>query len=170
MKKFIMSLLIILFLIFGLKDKIIIPDNAIRLRIIASSNDDYDQEIKLKVKDKVEDEMYKILDNTYSIALAKNRIENNLLNIDNVVKNTLKENNYNKSYNINFGKNYFPEKTYKGITYEEGMYESLVVTLGNGKGDNWWCVLFPPFCLIEAEDSDEVEYRFKIKEILDKYF
>lgn len=170
MKKFIMSLLIILFLIFGLKDKIIIPDNAIRLRIIASSNDDYDQEIKLKVKDKVEDEMYKILDNTYSIALAKNRIENNLLNIDNVVKNTLKENNYNKSYKINFGKNYFPEKTYKGITYEEGMYESLVVTLGNGKGDNWWCVLFPPFCLIEAEDSDEVEYRFKIKEILDKYF
>ena len=66
----------------------------------------------------------------------------------------------------------FPEETYKGITYEAGKYESLLVTLGEGKGDNWWCVLFPPLCLMEAEETntDEVEYKSFIKEIIEKYF
>ena len=68
---------------------------------------------------------------------------------------------------------YFPTKTYKGITYDEGNYESLLVTLGSGKGDNWWCVLFPPLCLLEAEESSDVkdvEYKSFIKEIIEKYF
>jgi len=60
-------------------------------------------------------------------------------------------------------------KEFNGITYEEGMYESLLVTLGEGKGDNWWCVLFPPLCLLEAEESDEVEYKFFIQELIEKY-
>ena len=65
-----------------------------------------------------------------------------------------------------------PEKHYKGVTYKEGNYESLVVKLGEGKGENFWCVLFPPLCLLEAEESDkdEVEYKSFIKEIIDKYF
>ena len=62
-----------------------------------------------------------------------------------------------------------PEKEYKGTTYEEGYYESLVITLGSGEGDNWWCVLFPPLCLLEAEDSDDVEYTSYVKELVDKY-
>lgn len=65
--------------------------------------------------------------------------------------------------------NYFPEKEYKGVKYDEGYYESLVITLGEGKGKNWWCVLFPPLCLVEAEESDKVEYKFFIKELIDKY-
>ena len=55
----------------------------------------------------------------------------------------------------------------KGIEYDEGYYESLLITLGEGKGDNWWCVLFPPLCLIEAEESTEVEYKSFIKEIIE---
>ncbi|MBO5530582.1 MAG: stage II sporulation protein R [Bacilli bacterium] len=57
------------------------------------------------------------------------------------------------------------------MTYKEGNYESLVVTLGEGKGDNFWCVLFPPLCLLEAEDnsSSEIEYKFFVKELIDKY-
>ena len=77
---------------------------------------------------------------------------------------------YNKDYKINFGLNYFPEREYKGIKYKEGLYESLLITLGEGKGNNWWCVLFPPICLLEAEESDEVEYKSLIKEIIEKYF
>ena len=52
------------------------------------------------------------------------------------------------------------------------MYESVVVTLGDGKGDNWWCVMFPPFCLIEAHDNNttEIEYRWLIKDLINKYF
>ena len=68
--------------------------------------------------------------------------------------------------------NYFPEKVYKGVKYEEGEYESFVVTLGNGMGKNWWCVLFPPLCLLEAEETEEtteVEYKFFISELIDKY-
>ena len=86
------------------------------------------------------------------------------------VKNIL--NKYDTEYKINYGLNYFPEKNYKGVTYKEGNYESLVVKLGEGKGENFWCVLFPPLCLLEAEESDkeEVEYKSFIKEIIDKYF
>ena len=75
-------------------------------------------------------------------------------------------------YKVNFGINYFPEKNYKGVIYEEGYYESLVVTLGSGNGENWWCVLFPPLCLMEGEETntDEVEYKSFVKEMIDKYF
>lgn len=65
---------------------------------------------------------------------------------------------------------FFPKKEYKGVTYPEGYYESVKVTLGEGLGDNWWCILFPPLCLIEAEESTEVEYNFFVKEIIKKYF
>ena len=67
---------------------------------------------------------------------------------------------------------YCKEIEYKGVIYEEGDYESLVITLGDGLGDNFWCVLFPPLCLLEAEetDTDEFEYTSFIKEIIDKYF
>ena len=67
--------------------------------------------------------------------------------------------------------NYFPEKEYKGVVYEEGEYESLVITLGNGLGENFWCVLFPPLCLLDTEEEPEnVEYTSFVKEVIDKYF
>ena len=67
--------------------------------------------------------------------------------------------------------NYFPEKEYKGTIYKEGKYESLVITLGNGQGNNFWCVLFPPLCLLDEEDeTTNVEYTSLVKEIIDKYF
>ena len=66
--------------------------------------------------------------------------------------------------------NYFPSKEYKGIKYAAGEYQSLVVTLGNGLGDNWWCVLFPPLCLLEAEDSSDVEYHSFVADMIEKYF
>lgn len=158
-------------MIFISKDSIVIPKEAIRVRIIANSNSDYDQNIKNEVKNDVEDKMYNLLKDTRDINTARNIINNNLYNIDNSVEKTLKNNDYKLGYNINFGYNYFPSKEYKGIKYEEGMYESLVVTLGSGKGDNWWCVMFPPFCLIEAHESNttDIEYRWYIKDLINKY-
>jgi stage II sporulation protein R len=147
----------------------IIPDDAIRLRVIANSNTDYDQQIKLKVKDQIQLDLYNLLKDTKGIEEARKIIEENLSNISDTVKKVLEEENYNQDFQINFGQNYFPQKTYKGITYDEGYYESLVITLGSGEGDNWWCVLFPPLCLLEAEESDEVEYKLLISEIIDKY-
>ena len=113
--------------------------------------------------------MYELLKNTKGVEEARRIINNNLTYIDEEVRLTLMKLNYELGYDINFGLNYFPSKEYKGITYEEGYYESLVITLGEGKGENWWCVLFPPLCLIEANENDEVEYTSFVKELLEKY-
>ena len=148
----------------------IIPDDAIRIRIIANSNSEYDQKIKLKVKDKVEYDMYNLLKNTKSIEEARSIIKDNLINVENDIDKTLQSENYKLPFTINFGLNYFPKKEFKGITYDDGYYESVVVTLGDGLGDNWWCILFPPLCMIEAEESTDVEYTTMVKTIIDKYF
>ena len=146
-----------------------IPDSAIRIRILANSNTDYDQEIKNEVKENIQKYMYALLKDSKNTSEAEVIINNNLNKIDSKVGATLHSLDYNLPYNVNFGLNYFPKKIYKGIEYDEGYYESLLITLGEGKGDNWWCVLFPPLCLIEAEESTEVEYKSFIKEIIDKY-
>lgn len=147
----------------------IIPNEAIRLRVVANSNSSYDQNIKMKVSEQLQNDLYKLLKNTKGINEARTKIESNLNEMDKSVNEVLKKENYPFSYNINFGENYFPKKEYKGITYDAGYYESVLVTLGEGKGKNWWCVLFPPLCLIEAEESDRVEYKFFVQELLEKY-
>lgn len=171
MKRFILSLLLILTLIILNKDKIVIPKEALRIRVIASSNSSDDQKIKVDVKNELEDEIYYLLKDVKSIDKARVVINDNLGIIDNRINELLKKNNYDIKYDLNFGYNYFPKKEYKGITYQDGMYESLVVTLGEGKGDNWWCVMFPPFCLIEAHDNNttNIEYRWIIKDLINKY-
>ena len=150
----------------------LIPNDAIRIRVIANSNSEHDQQIKDKVKDTLEYDMYNILKNTTDLEEARSLI---MINLDNVEKNidkTLQEEEYKLPFKVNFGLNYFPEKKFKGITYDEGYYESVVVTLGEGLGDNWWCVLFPPLCMLEAEEKNttDVEYTTLVKTIIDKYF
>ena len=173
MKKTIVLLLIIgVFYVFvsnTLASALIIPKDAIRIRIIPNSNSAFDQDIKLKVKDKLEITMYDLLKDVKSSKEAEDVIKNNLELVDKDVKEILSEENYDQGYKINFGKNYFPEKTYKGVKYEAGYYESLLITLGKGEGDNWWCVLFPPLCLIEGEENTDVEYKSIVMELLDKY-
>lgn len=148
----------------------IIPDDAIRIRVIANSNSEYDQKIKNKVKETVEYDMYNLLKNTTDLEEARNIIKNNLDKVEKDIDKTLQKENYELPFEINFGLNYFPKKEFKGITYNDGYYESVVVTLGEGLGDNWWCVLFPPLCMIEAEQSTDVEYTTMVKTVIDKYF
>ena len=146
-----------------------IPEEALRIRVIANSNSQYDQNIKNYVKENIQFKLYDLLKDTKGIEEARKIINTNLPDIDNEVKRTLQELNYELGYDINYGLNYFPSKEYKGTRYEEGYYESLVITLGEGEGDNWWCVLFPPLCLLEAEEDTKVEYTSFVKELLDKY-
>lgn len=172
-KTFVLIIFIFVFYVFisdVLAKNITIPNDAIRIRIIPNSNSSFDQDIKLKVKDRLEITMYDLLKDAESSEEAKEIIQNNLELVDKDVKKILSDENYDKGYTINFGKNYFPEKEYKGVKYEEGYYESLLITLGKGEGDNWWCVLFPPLCLIEGEEDTEVEYKSIVMEILNKYF
>ena len=124
--------------------KKLIPDDAIRIRVIPNSNSTYDQEMKKLVKEELQTDMYNLLKDVKGSSDARRVINNNLENVN-------------------------PEKEYKGLKYDEGYYESLLVTIGEGAGDNWWCVLFPPLCLIEAEESTDVEYTSFVKELVNKY-
>lgn len=166
MKK-IIPILFVFFLLYGFinKEEILIPTDAIRFRVIANSNDPIDQELKMEVKNALEEELNKLMVSAKNSQEAKQIIEENMDNIQNIV------NNYTTDNKISFGMNYFPEKEYHGVTYESGNYESLVITLGNGIGNNWWCVMFPPLCLLEAknENTDEINYKFYVQEIIEKY-
>ena len=159
---------IYLYSISNKKEEIVVPDTAIRFRILANSNTAYDQNVKLKVKERLEEELFYILSTAKNAEESDILIKSNLNNIDNIVKEELSNEEY--SYSINYGMNYFPEKEYKGVKYNEGEYKSLLVTLGKGEGDNFWCVLFPPLCMMETDETTEVEYKFLIKDTLEKYF
>ena len=148
--------------------EILIPDSSIRLRVIPNSNEAKDINIKEQVKDYLETDIYTILKDTNNIETARNIINTNIPNIESNINNIFKDNNYNIPYQVNFGYNYFPEKTYQGKIYEAGDYESLVIYIGEAKGDNWWCVLFPNFCLIDI--NEDTEYKSYFKELINKIF
>lgn len=151
-------------------ETIVIPKDSIRIRIIANSNSLVDQNEKNIVRDKIQIFLEEILKDVNTKEETKSILYSNLDNIDNLINDTLKEINSNVSYNIKLGNNYFPKKEYKGTTYESGLYESLVITLGKGEGNNWWCVLFPPLCLMETnEEINADDYKLYILEILKKY-
>ena len=173
MKKIILILTIITsFLIYNtIKDQeIIIPDTSIRLRVIPNSNSILDQNMKNKVKQYLEKNTYTLLENANDISTARKIINDNVSNLDIAISDIFKENNYNMKYDINFGYNYFPEKEYRKVKYKEGYYESIVITIGEGEGDNWWCVLFPNLCLVDLENISDVEYKSWIEEKINKIF
>lgn len=170
----VLSLIIGTYILIGVKaeELVEIPNEAIRIRVIGNSNSDYDQEKKQEIRKEVQLYMQNLLKDAKTTEEARTIINNNLNNLNKNIDTYLTQINYDENYTINFGLNYFPEKEYKGIKYKEGLYESLLITLGEGKGNNWWCVLFPPICLLEAEESEtnEVEYKSFVKELIEKYF
>ena len=148
---------------------LIIPNEAIRLRVLANSNSKEDQELKLKVRDELQLYMYELLKDTKGIDQAREKIKQNLDQIEDCVNRTLQKYDSAIKFQVDFGLNYFPDKEYKNVVYPAGEYESVLVTLGEGNGNNWWCVLFPPLCLMEAEESDTVEYKSFFQELIEKY-
>lgn len=149
----------------------IIPDSAIRFRVIANSNTAYDQNIKIQIRNIIQNRILELTKDTKTIEEVRNILKEHKEELYKITKEKLDSLDYDKSFSINYGENYFPEKKYKGLTYKSGDYESLVITLGEGKGDNFWCVLFPPLCTLEVDEStSDVEYTFFVKEIINKYF
>ncbi len=151
-------------------EEIVIPNTAIRLRVIPNSNNLLDQEMKTKVKQYLETNLYKNFANVDDIDEARTMINNNIPKIEEDITSIFNENNYDMNFKVKYGNNYFPEKEYKGIIYEEGYYESLIVEIGEAKGDNFWCVLFPSLCLLETEETTEVEYKLGVLELINKIF
>ena len=145
-------------------EDILIPNDAIRFRVIANSNSVYDIKEKMVIKDNLEKEIYELIKNETTKDGVKNILNNNIDKIKEIIDK------YNVQYKIDYGLNYFPNKNYKGVIYPAGDYESLVITLGEGLGDNFWCVLFPPLCLLDNDkDYSDVKYKFYVQELLDKF-
>lgn len=171
MKKIIFIALtcLIVFLVYNeiTNNELIIPNNSIRIRVIPNSNDSLDINMKNKVKDYLENDIIPLIGASQDIIEAREMIYNNLDGIDENINNIFMDNNYHQDYHINFGYNYFPKKVFQNKEYDEGYYESLVVTIGDANGDNWWCVLYPNLCLINKEDK---EYKSFITEIIKKIF
>ena len=165
-KKLIIIAIIITILCLNKQEQVTIPKDSIRFRIIANSNSIEDQTIKKEILNNLSKELSKT-SNLTNINESRKYIKKELPLFTEIVDKTLKDNNSNKEFHINYGKNYFPEKIYKNVVYKEGVYESVVITIGEGAGQNFWCVLFPPLCLI---DEDNIEYKSAIKEVIDKYF
>ena len=119
-----------------------------------------------KINAEIEPVINEVLTGSKSLEVTRAKINELIPEIEEKIKV------YTNDYKINFGNNYFPEKSYYGVSYPEGNYESLVITLGKGLGDNWWCVLFPPLCLLEAQKDnlEKVEYTFFIKKIIEKFY
>ena len=171
MKKIII-LLSIISIIFIMTNKeseyVIIPKDSIRFRIIPNSNTVNDLYMKELVKEEITSVINEI-ETSKNITETREKIMSSYPKIKYKINELFKENNYNETFEINYGTNYFPEKIYKGVEYPEGNYESMVIKIGVASGDNYWCVLFPPLCMMEAKETDKVEYKFFIEEIINKY-
>ena len=173
MKKIIIILaIIILISVISKENKVIIPNEAIRFRVISNSNEKEDQKIKKEITTNIYNQFASQISQNKNINSTREEINLQLPTIKSIVEKTLYSKSLSIKYDINYGINYFPKKEYKGVIYPEGEYESLVITLGDGLGDNFWCVLFPPLCLLEAEEEEtsNVEYTSFIKEVIEKYF
>lgn len=153
-----------------------IPEDAIRLRILANSDSPRDQWLKREIRDKVNAEITEWVADLDSLENARKIIVANLHQIEQIVKIELARVGINESFSVDFGEVQFPTKLYGNIVYSAGSYEAVLITIGEGKGENWWCVLFPPLCFIdfangdavEGEEEGEVEVRFFVFELFNK--
>ncbi|UOK63273.1 stage II sporulation protein R [Paenibacillus sp. OVF10] len=134
-----------------------IPEQSIRLRILANSDAPGDQLVKREIRDAVVAQMgewVSELENPQSLDEARKVIREHLSEIENRVGEELASRSLNYEYQVELGSVPFPTKLYGGTVYPAGDYEAVRITLGEGKGQNWWCVLFPPLCFIDAGTGD----------------
>ncbi len=165
-KVFIIAIIVIGFYLYS-KDEVKISDDSIRFRVIANSNSEED----IRIKKLVVDELSKDLFNNTDLESTRKNIISNLSNIEKRIDKIFNNNNYDKTYNVIYGMNKFPSKEYKGIIYDEGLYESLVVEIGSASGNNYWCFLYPSLCLVDYdENEDKTIYKSKIVELFSKLF
>jgi stage II sporulation protein R len=126
-----------------------IPDDAVRLRILANSDSAQDQWLKRQVRNEIVNEMKTWVHKPKSIVEARQMIQTHLPEFQQIAKETIKSHGYTYSVKVAFGQVPFPTKLYGDQVYAAGDYEALLVTIGSGKGGNWWCVLFPPLCFVD---------------------
>jgi stage II sporulation protein R len=135
-----------------------IPQEAIRLRILANSDSPRDQWLKREIRDEVVQHITKWVEGVETIDAARDEVRLSLVEIDNIVKEVIEDRGFSYTHTVEYGQIQFPSKLYGDKLYPAGDYEGLLITVGEGLGDNWWCVLFPPLCFVDF-GTDEGEVR-----------
>ncbi len=135
----------------------VIPDEAIRLRILANSDSEADQAVKNLIRDRVNEHITEWVADLTTIDDARQLIQARLSNINQIAEQVLKEENNDHTVTVEYGENItFPLKMYDSYIYPPGEYEAVLITIGEGKGTNWWCVLFPPLCFLDFSNGSTV--------------
>lgn len=140
----------------------------LRIHVRANSNSDYDQSIKYIVKDEVVEFITPYVAQCTTKERAMQVIGGITDGIEDVCDATLKRLGVNYTAHAEVREEYFPTRVYDGTTLEAGQYDALIVELGEGEGDNWWCVIYPPLCFTSA--TADVEYRSIIQDIINNFF
>ena len=130
-----------------------ISNSVFRLHVIANSDSDKDQNLKYIVRDNLLNYMNIICSNCTSKEEAIKIVEQNKDKFKEIAKQTIIDNNYSYDVSINIGNFEFPTKTYGDISLPAGNYDALRVEIGEAKGKNWWCVMFPPLCFVDVSSG-----------------
>ena len=117
-----------------------LSDNVLRLHVIANSDSDFDQQLKLKVRDKILQRSDSIFSKKSDMSEAKKNIKDNIEEIEKIARSEVAANGCDYPVKVTFGKSDFPTKAYGNVTLPAGTYEALKVEIGEAKGKNWWCV------------------------------
>lgn len=134
-----------------------IPDDAIRLRILANSDSEEDQQMKHKVRDQVNEYIDNLVVDITDIEEARQTIRENVPVLNKIVADELATEGMEMTHSVEYDSNVsFPTKKYGNYVYPAGEYEAVLITIGEGEGENWWCVLFPPLCFLDFSNETTV--------------
>lgn len=135
-------------------------DQIIRFHVRANSDMEEDQKLKLKVRDKILEEMGDKFKDTKTIEESRIIIQENMEEIRDIALEVIKGEGLDYDVDVFLGIDDFPIRRYGNMVFPQGKYETLLVTIGKGQGQNWWCVMFPPLCFVDITHS----YAFNIED------
>ena len=130
-----------------------IYDTVVRLHVLANSDSDTDQELKLKVRDRVIELVSPTVEDCTTQSEAIAAIGSIMDELELAAEEVVRAEGYDYDVSLLIGEEYYPTKTYETCAFPEGEYVSLRVCIGEAEGQNWWCCLFPPLCLSAASDT-----------------
>ena len=146
-----------------------IKDEIIRFHVIANSDSEKDQKLKLEIRDEVIKYLEPKLAQSKSINQSRKIIKENDKKVKEIAKNVVKDKGYNYKIDSQLSKENFPEKVYGNITLPQGEYEAYRILIGDSVGQNWWCVIFPPLCFVDVTKGEVAynETEKRMNEVLD---
>lgn len=140
----------------------------LRIHIRANSNSQVDQDVKYQIRNQLVDYLTPYLSQAKTKERAEVIISSKIKDIESICDRELKRQGFTYSSKAKIKNEKFPTRTYDNLTLDSGYYDALIVELGEGTGDNWWCVVYPPLCFTKS--NAKYEYKSKIKEIIETFF